>query len=151
MNKKQRKISNLLVNPQFQMRYIFWITGTGFVLVSALNFVFYSFIKENYLSLVELSPMSDEVKKQLFTELNQLVIIIIIFSILFLIFASFVGLVFSHKAAGPIYHIQRVIKEISSGHLNARVHLRPQDEFQETAQDFNNLMDKILTENKNNS
>jgi methyl-accepting chemotaxis protein len=41
-----------------------------------------------------------------------------------------------------------VIDEIKSGNHNARVHLRAKDEFQDVAESFNQMMDKLQTSSK---
>ena len=140
----KRKLSNIFINPKYQMRYIFWLTGTGFTLVFANTLVFYWYVKENYQFLVEMSPMTDEAKAQLFKELSNILVILSLTSALFLLFVAFVGLIYSHRTAGPLYHFQRVFQEIKNGNRSARIRLRPNDDFKEVANTFNEMMDKIV-------
>jgi HAMP domain-containing protein len=56
------------------------------------------------------------------------------------------ALVLTHRAAGSVYHIKRVIEEIRSGNIKERIHLRPKDEFQDVAKSFNEMMDELQKE-----
>src|SRR5262249_37280276 len=69
----QRKLKNLLINPKYQLKYTFWLTFTGVFLIALNATLFYHYISENYAILVDLSPMNDEAKKQLYTELREII------------------------------------------------------------------------------
>lgn len=141
--KNQRKLKNFLINPKFQGKYIFWTTGTGLVLVAANSFLFYRFMKENYMILVDLSPMTDEAKTQLYYELHQLILILVVGSILFLIITSLIGVLFSHRVAGPLYKMKKTFEQITNGDKNLRIHLRPNDEFVDLAETCNKMLDSL--------
>jgi len=146
MSRNKRKFSNYLINPRYQLRYLFWIVASGLFFISLNAGVFYVHIKENYDILVDLAPMTDEVRNQLYSELNEIVVILTSFSLLMLGLITVIGLVFSHRSAGPIYHFKRVFDQISNGDRDLRVHLRPKDDFREVADSFNQMMD--LVQNK---
>ena len=140
---RARKIKNLIINPQYQMRYIFWLTGSGLVLVVLNTLIFYSKVRENYEFLVEMSPMTDEAKSLLFQELRHIAWSIGFSSIAFLLLVAILGVVVSHRTAGPLYHFQRIFNEIKKGRMDARVRLRPKDDFQNVAVTFNEMMDQL--------
>lgn len=110
--------------------------------------VFYLHIKENYDTLVTLSPVSDEIKAELYRELNQIVFYLAGVSILFLLSVGLIGLVYSHRVAGPLFKIKRVCKDICDGNTSARIKLRPNDAFRDVAEQLNLLID-ILQKKKN--
>lgn len=139
----KRSLKNLWLNPAFQGRYIFWVTITGVLLVSINAATFYLFTRENYAILVDLSPMTNEAKAQLYKELWQIIGYLLGGSFLFLIIVFFVGLFFSHRVAGPLYHFKRVFSEIKNGNTQARIRLRPNDQFKDVAAVFNEMMDKL--------
>ena len=103
----------------------------------------YVHIKENYSILVDLSPMTNEAKKQLYFELNALVVKLSVGSVIFLCGVALIGLVMSHRAAGPLYHMKRVFEAIRDGKHDARVRLRPKDDFLDVAASFNEMMDAL--------
>lgn len=141
----KRRLRNLLINPSYQLKYLFWLTLSGLVLVFLNAYSFYSYTRENYDLLVDLSPMTDEAKAQLYLELNQIVFRLGLISVGFLVVAGIIGVVLSHRTAGPMFHFKRVFRSIREGNLNARVHLRPKDDFQDVAKEFNDMMDSVLT------
>lgn len=140
---QRRNLKNILINPKYQIKYIFWLTFTGFLLIAINAVTFYWYVSENYTILVDLSPMTPEAKSQLYTELHQIILSLSAFSFLFLGAVAVLGLILSHRTAGPMFHFKRVFNEIRTGSRNARVHLRPNDDFQDVAQEFNSMMDSL--------
>jgi methyl-accepting chemotaxis protein len=140
-----RKLRNFLINPRYQAKYIFWISLTGLTLVIGNASVFYYYISQNYKILVDMSPMEDDVKVQLHRELARIVLLLGSFSLVFVFVVSVIGLLYSHRTAGPLYHFKRVFKAIREGKLDARVHLRPKDDFREVADEFNLMVDSLVS------
>jgi HAMP domain-containing protein len=148
LSQNNRKLSNLLVNPGYQIRYIFWLTSSGLLLVALNGTIFYVFMRENYEFLVEMSPLTEEVKALLREELQKIVLLLAAVSVVFLALLSTIGLFFSHRTAGPLYHFKRIFSEIRSGKPEARVHLRPDDDFRDVASEFNAMMDLLAKKEK---
>ena len=139
----RRKLKNYLINPTYQLKYIFWLALTGFVLFVFYAVNIYFHIKENYSILVELSPMTAEAKHQLYHELDSLIFKLGLGSMGFLVGVIFIGLVMSHRTAGPLYHFKRVFDSIKDGAMDSRIRLRPKDDFLDVAQSFNEMMDQL--------
>lgn len=137
----KRKIRNFLINPRYQIKFALRFSAAGLFLAGINSAVFYVFIRENYKILVDLSPMEEEVKLQLYRELHQIVTLLAGFSVGFSILLFFMGILVSHRTAGPLYHFKRVFLAIPGGDLKARVHLRPQDEFRDVAEECNKMID----------
>jgi len=53
------------------------------------------------------------------------------------------GLLFSHRIAGPVYRIGKTLEEISKGNLSLRVRLRKGDELVDLADMINNLTESL--------
>ncbi len=143
---KKRKFKKILINPGFQLRYVFWLTASGLILVAINAGIAYAYIRENYMTLVELSPMTDDTKALMYAELRNLILALSVTSLVFLGMVAFVGLILSHRTAGPLYHLNRVFHEVIAGNRNARAKFRNQDEFQEVADSFNQMMDSLTIE-----
>ena len=137
-----------MVNPSYQLKYIFWLSGSGLVLVAVNALIFYLFMRENYQILIELSPMTEEAKAQLYSELSHIIFLVFLVSSAFLTAVSFVGLIFSHRTAGPLYHFKRIFGSIKKGNYSDRVRLRPGDDFKDVAGAFNEMMDTVERELK---
>ncbi len=141
--KTRRKLKNLLLNPRYQLRYILLAAGSAMLVSVLYSTIFYIYIKENYSILVELSPMTDEAKAQLYSELRHIVMLLGAGSLGFVAMVSCLALFLSHRSAGPLYHFKRVFEEIRSGKSDVRIHLRPRDDFQEVAESFNSMMEAV--------
>jgi hypothetical protein len=63
---------------------------------------------------------------------------------------ALVGIFFSHRVAGPLYHIQHVIEEALEGKGTRYIQLRPRDFSQELASRVNSLLGKLEELKKNN-
>ncbi len=61
-------------------------------------------------------------------------------------FIFILGLLFSHKIAGPVYRIEKTLVEISKGNLPLKIKLRRGDELSDLAEVIN-----VLTDNLNKS
>lgn len=144
----KRSWKNYLIDPSFQLKYAFWISGTGVMLVGSIAALFYRYIRENYAILVELSPMTDDLKIHMWAELDRIMIQLGIISALFLVCVTLLGIVLSHKAAGAVYHFKKIFRQIGDGQTEARIRLRPGDDFQEAAQEFNSMMDRLKIPSK---
>ncbi len=147
MAKNKRNLSNLVLNPKYQVKYVFWITFTGLILTLFNGAVFYNFVSENYKILVDLAPMTDEVKAQLYKELYQILILLGGFAFVFLGLVCLLGFVISHRTAGPMYRFKKAFQEVKDGNLDQRIHLRPNDDFQDVAESFNQMMDILQKKN----
>jgi methyl-accepting chemotaxis protein len=132
-----------MINPGYQLRFIFWLTGTGISLIAGLSWLVYRRIRENYEILVDLSPMDEPVRRQLYSELHQMIIYMGGCTSLFLLIVVVCGLLLSHRAAGPLFQFKRVFDLIGPENRKHRIHLRKRDEFHEVAESFNQMMDRL--------
>ena len=53
------------------------------------------------------------------------------------------GLLFSHRIAGPVYRIGKTLRDISKGNLSLRIRLREGDELIDLADTINNLTENF--------
>lgn len=142
--RNRRRLKNILLNPRFQLKYVL-LSAAGGLVVSLVNAaVFYIYTRENYTILVDLAPMDEQVKLQLYAELRQIVIYLCASSLAFVTGISVLALALSHRTAGPLYHFKRVFEEIKGGRLGSRIRLRPTDDFQEVAGAFNEMIDTLV-------
>src|SRR5689334_21710860 len=102
----RRSMKNILINPSFQLRYMFWLSGTALILIFIYGALTYYYIGENYSLLIDLAPMTDEAKAQLYKELREIILKISAISLCFIAVVSWIGLLFSHRTAGPLYHFE---------------------------------------------
>ena len=56
-----------------------------------------------------------------------------------LVFLFFYVTIVTHRMAGPIFRIRRVIREMADGDISGEIRLRDKDEFKHLAKEVNNL------------
>ncbi len=66
--------------------------------------------------------------------------IILLNNFIILIVLGFMGIIYSHRIAGPIYNINRALDLAASGELHREIRLRQGDFFQETASKLNKIL-----------
>jgi len=144
--KSDRKLKNILINSDYQLRYSFIVSLSYLGLVALLITVSYLYLSEHYVPLIE-QAVSEDIKNQLLAEVQEIILymgLTVVSSVLIIILGS---IVISHRVAGPMHNLRRVCDEIRKGDFKARVHFRSKDEFKEVPDAFNSMVDK-LTENQ---
>jgi methyl-accepting chemotaxis protein len=134
----RRTWAGLLINPQFQMRYFLWITFVGTAIVVSYSVVIYEFfLREQMLGMQEgatpfFNPMD----------------IMALIALCFILIMGVIVFVLSHRTAGALYHFKKVFNEINGGNHNQRIRLRKNDDFQDVAAAFNEMMDQLQKSGK---
>lgn len=143
VGKPRRLFRNLWIHPSYQGKYIGFLILSCLLAMISYGSVFYVFVKENFDSLMEVAPVSNVAQQNLRGDLNLTIINLLIVSFVFLVFVFVVGLLMSHKVAGPIYKIRQVCSKINRGDKSARVRIRRDDEFKEVVIYLNYTLDRL--------
>lgn len=141
--KEQRSKKSILIDRDFQGRIVFFIVLAGFVCIAINAYLYYSYVVDSYDFILKHSSLPQEIIDERYRELYSLWVSLSLLDLLIILVIATWALVITHRAAGPVYHIKRVIAEIRSGNTKARVHLREKDEFQDLAKSFNEMMDEL--------
>jgi nitrogen fixation/metabolism regulation signal transduction histidine kinase len=141
--KNQRRSRNVLIMPDFQGRMILFVLLTGFVCMALNGYLYYQYVVDSYDFILNYSSLPEDLKEQRYSDLlvfgTSLSVATLVATFAVAIWALFA----THRAAGSVYHLKRVIDEIKAGNFDARVRLREKDEFQDVARAFNELMDRL--------
>lgn len=137
MGNRDNRRRRLIVNKSLQSRIIFataWAPGLCLAVTSLLLGIFCARLSNEALQAdVELPS----------------VVPIFITSVCFMLIATgymlFGALKFSHRIAGPMYHINRVLREVQRGNAGSRIHLRKDDFLKELAADVNDFLEWLET------
>lgn len=140
MEKKNYKRSIYIINKKFQFKYIFIILILTFSAVFVVSFVTFYVIWTNVIN--EFFFIQDASKKlgDIYLKTTELLIIPLL--ILAFVF-SIIGILYSHKIAGPLYRVQKICEEIGKGNLNINVKFRKGDEFHEVADSLNKVIHSL--------
>lgn len=141
--KQQRRTKNVFIMPDFQGRMILFVLLTGFVCMALNGYLYYQYVVDSYDFILGHSNLPQDLKEQRYSDLlvfgTSLGVATLAATFAVAVWALFA----THRAAGSVYHLKRVIEEIRAGNVDARVRLREKDEFQDVARSFNEMMDQL--------
>jgi methyl-accepting chemotaxis protein len=60
-----------------------------------------------------------------------------------------VGVVISHRIAGPVYRLKQSMRRMAEGDVSFLIHLREQDELQDLKDEFNDMISSVRDRIKN--
>lgn len=127
------------VAKRFQLKYISLILLLMFLTAAMCSYVVY------YTTMLGMGEKLANVYPQgRLMAIVKAVNLRILFS-LFLVtpLVAMIGLVLSHRIAGPIYRMEKFLKDVSAGDLTQRLVLRKKDELINLADGINNLVDSL--------
>ena len=135
---ENKKRTVLLINPRFQIQFMLWMGGLAVAVLAAMqvahlwffhqltsqaqaaglpeNHIFYQFIRDRQAEMNWISGIT------------FLIILCLVIGI---------GLVLSHRIAGPLYRLKKHFDLVKESGVPAPVHFREGDYFQEVAQSYN--------------
>ncbi|RME14587.1 MAG: hypothetical protein D6797_08440 [Bdellovibrio sp.] len=144
VKKQKRKLRNFLLIPEFQLKYALYFILFSFFSASVFYFTFYIWslhfvetILKTEVASPEISHVIDLFLKRL-TEVNWLFIAYVLLSI---IFSSITAIVVTHRVAGPMIAIKRVVAEFKNGNVNVRFSFRQRGDLKNIEDDLNDLLD----------
>ena len=146
MAKKKFKRSQYIVDPEFQyslIRKIAILAVLMIVMSLSVLVIFYYMYGDVQLELIQPSPfdMTEDVNiiAEEKTLLDLLWPVMAACLVVTLGITFFFGMFISHRMAGPVFRMQRTLKEISEGDLRGNIRLRDKDDFKELSEQINNV------------
>jgi methyl-accepting chemotaxis protein len=144
MLNQRRQLKNLWLNPAYQGKYIGSLVASSLIVMFAFGIVFNLIVRENIEIVAAITSMPEASQKDIYAELERLLAYLAVAGFVFLATVAGIGLIFSHRAAGPLFNVKAICRQIVNGDLNARINLRPEDEFRDIAEFINASFDKIM-------
>ncbi|QPK63915.1 HAMP domain-containing protein [Methylomonas sp. LL1] len=141
MNNYQPKRRSVFIQKGFQGRFI--LTAFAIILLSGL----FSALLIYWIAGDDLRAQSQSVHVNIVNTWERLGISIMIGNLVSVVLAGAVAVVSvlyaSHKIAGPLYRFETLCREVGDGNLDAATHLRANDELQQLAKSFSDMVDKL--------
>ncbi len=148
---EQKKVDNrqvMLINPQFQLRFIAYITSftlIGLAIIFLSNIIFFNKLHAEGMAM-GLPP------DHLYFEFIQqqkwhLTFIFLVSAVCLFTLIFIAGLYLSHKLAGPVYRVGKWVDDVITGRETRKLTFREHDFFPEVADHINRLK-KYLEEKK---
>jgi hypothetical protein len=129
--RRHRRLRNRLLNPRFQLKYTAMIVGIASTISIVLGMYLMSMLRENS-RMLKLEGEFDEVLQGQLADADAHVIWALVGAfVLFIVVLAVMSVVVTHHMAGPIFVVQRHIREMGEGRLPRVRALRKGDEFVE--------------------
>lgn len=143
-----KKRKKFFVYPSIQLNYISLLAGSGLVLSLFYSIFFLYIYSQASSSLLLLVEGNELLERYLLTTEKLLLIgsiLIIIFSGLLL---ATIALLHSHRVAGPLYRIEKILEEMKEGKNPGKITLRKGDRVERLAELLEEV-GKVIEENQN--
>jgi len=139
----ERKKKNLLLDWGFQGSVLLLLLATGLLCIGTTAYLTYAYVADSYAFIFKHSQLPQDLVTARYSDLYQFLVSLSVLNLAIILVVAAWTVLLTHRAAGAIFHIKRVIRDIRSGNLAARVRLRKKDEFQDLARSFNDMMDEL--------
>ena len=152
----QFKRKQLVINRQFQFKLILKaliplillliaVTAISLLALGGLEKTFY-FGSMNELIMMLSQQFGDSFENSavIFSRIRFYILVsTIVLAIVGAVYTSYVFLYFSHRIAGPVMRFEKTFEQILAGNLRVSIVLREKDEFKETAENFNEMIEAL--------
>lgn len=140
---KQRSLKRVLIIPSFQGQVVLFILAAGLACAALNGYLYYMYVVDSYDFIFRYTALPKDLIDERYGDLLQIGLGLFVLTLLLILMIAVSVLVITHRAAGAVYHMKRVIEEIRAGNIDARVHLRDKDQFKDVADAFNHMMDEL--------
>ncbi len=129
----------ILIGQKLQFKYV------GVILVAVLascTLIILTVYLSCWSSLAEMNA-SAQTAAAISSILDKVNLMILFELPILLVIACFIGIVVSHKIAGPVYRLQKAARDVSRGDLTTSVNLRRDDELKNLSDAFNSVIENM--------
>ncbi len=137
MEKFTRK--TIFVKKDLQVRFILFILLSVLFGMVLFGYQFLTFLQDIFKD----HPV---LLQRVYEEGPKLIYPLIIKSTIFFALLAMISALLSHRIAGPVYHFEKICREIKQGDKQARIKLRKGDALEDLAEEFNSMLDSITKE-----
>ena len=141
--KDKRSRKSVLVDRGFQGRVVSLIVLAGLLCIGVTAYLCHAYVADSYDFILRRSSLPQELIDERYRDLLTFLVSLSLVNLLIVAVVAIWALFITHRAAGSVYHMKRVIDEIRVGKVTERIHLREKDEFQGLARSFNAMMDEL--------
>lgn len=139
--KNKRRV--FLINPPFQLAFMAWMVGISFAVIGVFYGANWYFFEKFWDQGVALGLPTDHVFFEFLRDQRREMfwIFLATSSVVFAAVCS-IGLILSHRVAGPLYRLRKHVMDVADGNTVDDVKFRTGDHFQEVAAAYNLQMER---------
>lgn len=147
----QRSMKNILLRPEFQLKYSFYFVGMTLVTMGAVFLLFLLSLEDMVSTLAVVYRIEPEVVGAIQQSLRTATFTTIAVAVLFGIISVSLGIILTHRLVGPMVPIRRLIRQLTDGEYGVQGRLRTKDDYQEVMSELNGLSKKLMERHPNQS
>lgn len=140
-----RRRRQFIVDKQFQSRFVL-----RFLLIVVASILCSHLITLGFIKLRDLSAGSSQSLMYLSTAIQPSLSFTRVFEVLWLpllisgllgcLLVAVLGIFFSHRIAGPLFNLKRMMQQVEDGNLDVKMCIRNHDEFHDVEEAFNRMV-----------
>jgi hypothetical protein len=141
--KHQRSMRNILLRPEFQLKYSFYFVGMTLITMGGVFLLFLLSLEDMIATLAVVYRIEPEVIGAIQDSLRTATFTTIVVGALFGLISVSLGIILTHRLIGPMVPIRRLIQQLSEGQYGIQGRLRNKDDYQDVMNDLNRLSLKL--------
>jgi len=145
---KRVKRSFFLIDRPFQIKYALFLAFCGGLVAALFSAHIFYFLHEYFKVFIPGYQSSPSAIQFVLTEQRSIFIYLLVLTFLVMSLLFFIGIIITHRIAGPVMVIRKKIEDLCGENFAARVRLRKGDEFKDLANTFNELAQHLSGKNK---
>jgi len=135
----QRSMKNLLLRPDFQLKYSFYFVGMTLIVMGAVFMLFLLSLKDMIKTLAVVYNIEASVVDAINESIGTATYTTIAVALLFGMISVSLGVILTHRLIGPMVPIRRLISQLAEGQYGVQGRLRTKDDYQEIMNELNRL------------
>ncbi len=148
-DRTSRKLRNFLLDKRFQLKYTLAVVVVSTVIATALGVSLYQAHRESSrVSSLDDPELDSALAAELRKDDQRVLMYLFVFLGGLVIALTSVGIVATHKIAGPAYSIQRTLGQVADGKLTDFRPLRKGDELQSVGEELSRMIDQLVAHEK---
>ncbi len=146
--RKQRRMTNLLLNRKFQLKYTGMIVGLSSIISVALGFFLIEQMRVNS-RMLQLDAELDVVFQEQLAQSDAKMVAYLVGALVAFNLVLALGAIFvTHRMAGPIFVFRRYVRMLGEGQIPHVRKLRKGDEFRELIDTVQDAVESIVVQTK---
>jgi nitrogen fixation/metabolism regulation signal transduction histidine kinase len=141
--RSSRSMKNILLRPEFQLKYSFYFVGMTLVTMGAVFLLFLLSLQDMISTLSTVYRIEPDVIEAIQQSLKTAGVTTITVTVIFAAIAVSIGIVLTHRLVGPMVPIVRLIQQLKNGEYGVQGRLRNRDDFHEVMHELNSLSEKL--------
>ncbi|MGK5089888.1 hypothetical protein WDW86_20245 [Bdellovibrionota bacterium FG-2] len=131
----------MLIDSAFQLRFAFYVCTWIFALSLVYPFIIYN-VFGFFFRYLALDPEGPAVAAILDVK-KEILVLLVLLQIVFLVMTFLISIFVSHRIAGPLYKLKKILSQARTGGSKDRVFFRKKDHFHDLATEYNMTMDHL--------